>query len=176
MGCRGLLPTIGQLPTLGTASYQGTAIGQVLYRNDGIQSYLAKGDVHMDWDFAQRAGVLDITNFSTGNDNVPVLNSVNNRMDMPGVATALNKFSGPLLGTLGTNRCAPTVTGIANGSFAANGNDKTAGVIGNFAVASDSEDSYRASGVFGAGRIGNTAGRINNLPQYTPISIYGSHN
>jgi len=37
-----------------------------------------------------------------GNGDVPVLNSVGNRMDMPRrVAADLNRFSRPLLGTLG---------------------------------------------------------------------------
>jgi len=64
-----------------------------------------------------------------GNGDVPVLNSVGNRMDMPRrVAADLNRFSRPLLGTLGPQGEHPmTVPGVANGSFAANGNDKTAG-------------------------------------------------
>jgi hypothetical protein len=106
-----------------------------------------------------------------------VLNSVNNRMDMPGVATALNRFSGPLLGTLGNDHCAPTVTGVANGSFAANGNDKTAGVIGNFSVATSGDNpTYQASGVFGAGRVGdiNANGSL-DLPSRPGFSLYGSH-
>ena len=176
------LPTIGQLPTLGTASYDGHAIGEVLYGSEGIQTYLAKGDVHMDWDFGQRAGVLDITNFGVpGNENVPVLNA-SGRMDMPGVATALNKFSGPLRGTLGNDHCAPTVYGIANGSFAANGTDKTAGVIGNFSVANFGDSTfYKASGVFGAGRVGpvNPSGSLPNLPlppRPAALNVYGGPN
>jgi hypothetical protein len=146
------LPTIGQLPTTGTAAYDGHAIGQVIWEGD---TQLAKGDVHMDWDFAQRAGVLDIKNFGVpGDDSVPVLNA-SGRMDTPGIAANLtNKFSGPLLGTLDCD-CNSGVSGLANGSFAANGNDKTAGVIGNFAVATDGQNPiYEASGVFGAGRTG----------------------
>ena len=36
-----LLPTIGQLPTLGTASYDGHAIGQVLYGNETAFSLIS---------------------------------------------------------------------------------------------------------------------------------------
>jgi hypothetical protein len=152
------LPTIGQLPTLGTAAYDGHTIGQVVYYGD---PHLARGDVHMDWDFAQRAGVLDIKNFGVpGNENVPIL-SASGRMDTPGIATNLtNKFSGPLLGTITPQNsdcdCDPiSVSGLANGSFVANGNDKTAGAIGNFAVATSGQNPiYQASGIFGAGRNG----------------------
>ena len=107
----------------------------------------------MDWDFQQRAGVLDIKNFGVpGNENVPVLNA-SGRMDIPGIATDLtNRFSGPLLGTLGNE--APTVSGLANGSFVANGSDKTAGLIGNFSVATLAE-----SGLSGKRRVRSWASR-----------------
>ena len=36
----------------------------------------------------------------------------------------------------------------------ANGNDKTAGIISNFFVATGDSTFYQASGVFGAGRVG----------------------
>ena len=174
------LTTIGQLPTMGAASYQGQTIGQVAYNpgEGGWQNFIAKGDVHMDWDFQQRAGILDIKNFGVpGNGDMPVLNSVGNRMDMPGrVAADLNRFSGPLLGTLGPQGEQPiTVTGVANGSFAANGNDKTAGIIGNFSVANTGDRTfYQASGVFGAGRVGpvNPNGSV-DLQSGTFIRNYG---
>ena len=98
-------------------------------------------------------------------------------MDMPGrVAADLNRFSGPLLGTLGPQGEQPiTVTGVANGSFAANGNDKTAGIIGNFYVANAGDRTfYQASGVFGAGRVGpvNPNGSV-DLQSGTFIRNYG---
>jgi hypothetical protein len=165
------LPTIGDLPLQGTASYDGHTIGQVAYNTgeNGWQNFLAKGDVHMDWDFGQRAGLLEISNFKDPGDYLPVLNA-SGRMDMPGVATDLNKFSGPLLGTLGTGYCAPTVNGGAFGSFAANGADKTAGVIGNWGAGNED---YKAAGVFGAGRIApvDPEGHLDNLPP--PPTVIG---
>jgi hypothetical protein len=67
------------------------------------------------------------------------------------------------------------VSGIANGSFAANGNDKTAGVIGNFSVATSGQNPYyQASGVFGAGRVGavNGSGSL-DLPSGPALHVYG---
>jgi hypothetical protein len=68
-------------------------------------------------------------------------------MRIPG---QLNNFSGPLLGNLGAN--GPAVSGSATGSFAANGLDKAAGIIGNFNIGNGN---YKAAGIFGAGRTGN---------------------
>jgi len=149
----GTLPTIGQLPAQGTATYDGRAIGSVAayVPNGDYQqwvAYVATGEAHMDWDFAQRAGHLDITNFDP-NGPYGTLN-VHGRMSMPGVLTDVNKFSGQLLGTLGGNWC-NSVTGSAVGSFVANGSDPTAGVIGNWGVGNEN---YVAAGVFGAGRNG----------------------
>ncbi|MEZ5875272.1 MAG: hypothetical protein R3D30_10760, partial [Hyphomicrobiales bacterium] len=68
-------------------------------------------------------------------------------------STDVNKFSGNLYGTVGKGLgvLSPKnwVTGAAVGSFAANGDDKSAGIIGNWNAAANG---YRAAGVFGAGR------------------------
>ena len=98
-------------------------------------------------------------------------------MDMPRrVAADLNRFSRPLLGTLGPQGEHPmSVPGVANGSFAANGNDKTAGIIGNFFAANTGDSTfYQASGVFGAGRVGpvNPNGSV-DLQSGTFIRNYG---
>ena len=94
-------------------------------------------------------------------------------MDMPRrVAADLNRFSRPLLGTLGPQGEHPmTVPGVANGSFAANGNDKTAGDYRYFLLRIPV---YQASGVFGAGRVGpvNPNGSV-DLQSGTFIRNYG---
>jgi len=152
----GDIPTIGQLPTMGTASYDGTTLGTVAAytqtcESAGWTTYVASGDVHMDWDFGQRAGILEITNFDADGAYGPL--NVSGRMDTPGelANSAPNKFGGPLHGTLGSGYEPGYVSGGANGSFVANGSDKTAGVIGNWFAGNDY---YKATGVFGAGRIG----------------------
>jgi len=143
----GDLPTIGQLPTRGTATYAGTALGTAAIQNcEGWQTFVASGNVNMTWDFRERSGTLAISNFTgpTGPETqLPVLN-VSGTMNMPGQLSEINKFSGPLGGTSGGD----PISGNAVGSFAANGTDRAAGVIGNFNAGNDT---YRASGVFGAG-------------------------
>jgi hypothetical protein len=63
------------------------------------------------------------------------------------------------------------VTGVANGSFAANGNDKTAEVVGSFSVANTGNSTtYQASGLFGAGRVG-TVNPNGNLERLRPITF-----
>ena len=149
----GDLPTIGQLPLQGTATYSGTTYGTVAeLANSGWVTRTATGGVQMNWDFGQRAGNLAIKNFDANGQLYGPLN-VQGRMDVPGqlANSATNKFSGPLLGTLGVDQHVPNIGGVAAGSFAANGADKTAGVTGNFAVGNSY---YKASGIFGAGRDG----------------------
>jgi trimeric autotransporter adhesin len=149
----GELPTVGQLPAQGTAIYDGHTVGSAALLQGGVwRTYIATGDVHMDWDFGQRAGLLEINNFvdPVGPDEqhqLPTLN-VSGTMSMPGQLNEINKFSGPLLGTLG-DHCPVNISGGAIGSFAANGADKTAGVIGNWNAANNN---YRAAGIFGASR------------------------
>jgi hypothetical protein len=171
----GDLPTLGQLPFQGTATYDGTTIGTVaalIQQCEGSQpvTYIATGEVHMDWDFGQHAGMLAINNFDTNRPGGPL--NVSGRMDVPGELAniATNKFSGALLGTLGSSN----IGGGANGSFVANGTDKTAGIIGNWGVGNES---YRATGVFGAGRVGavNPDGHL-DLPEPPRLTSFdGPH-
>jgi hypothetical protein len=124
----------------------------------------------MDWDFGQHAGMLAINNFDTNRPGGPL--NVSGRMDVPGELAniATNKFSGALLGTLGSSN----IGGGANGSFVANGTDKTAGIIGNWGVGNES---YRATGVFGAGRVGavNPDGHL-DLPEPPRLTSFdGPH-
>jgi hypothetical protein len=164
----GDLPTLGQLPFQGTATYAGTAFGTVAeLANSAWVTRSATGDVQMNWDFQQRAGNLAISNFDANGQIYGPLN-VQGRMDVPGqlADSATNAFSGPLRGTLGIDQHVPNISGVAAGSFAANGSDTTAGVTGNFAVGNNY---YKASGIFGAGRVGdvNPNGQL-QLPTAAP--------
>jgi hypothetical protein len=175
----GDLPTIGQLPFQGTASYDGRTLGTVAaYMQTceftGWTTYVASGDVHMEWDFGQHAGILEIMNFDANGPYGPL--NVSGRMDVPGqlANSATNKFSGPLHGTLGQQNYQyynelPPVEGGANGSFVAKGSDKTAGVIGNWFAGNEY---YKATGVFGAGRVGdiNPNGQLDLPPRYNVLS------
>jgi hypothetical protein len=137
------IPTVGQLPTQGTANYSGTAVGSAAYNNgETWATYVAAGKIHMGWDFAERSGDFHINDFRDAGRNLPNLN-LSGTMSMPGRLSAINQFSGPLTGNLNG------ITGSAAGSFVANGADKAAGIIGNWNAANSS---YKASGVFGAGR------------------------
>jgi hypothetical protein len=122
------------------------AYGRVLA---GGNPYIAKGGMNMDWDFAQRAGTLDIIDFDGGKLNV------SGTMRMPGQLSQINSFSGPLGGSLNEQ----AIAGGAVGSFVANGNNETAGVLGSWNVRNDS---YRATGIFGGGRTNGT------LPSFNP--------
>ena len=144
----GDIPTVGQLPTQGSAYYDGHTIGNVAsYDGEGWETHVATGDVHMDWDFGPRSGNLAISNFDATGPRGPL--NLSGTMNMPGRLSAINSFSGPLSGTLGSDHCAPSINGGAAGSFVANGADKTAGVIGNWNAANQN---YKATGIFGASR------------------------
>ena len=90
-------------------------------------------------------------------------------MKTPGTlaTTDFNKFSGQLGGFLGPapGKFLPSViTGSAVGSFAANGTDKSAGVIGNWNVGNSS---YKAAGIFAGARNGSI-----NLPPNFALSSH----
>jgi hypothetical protein len=121
------------LPTIGSASYTGHAIGSVI---NGTSQYIAGGTMEMTWNFGPRNGQLDITNFD-GRDFGWAVSDPSGGVSM-GAAT----FSGNAVGGPGVS---PYATGVANGAFVRNGLDATAGVIGNFGVV---DGSWRASGTF----------------------------
>ncbi|HZP10554.1 hypothetical protein, partial [Methyloceanibacter sp.] len=109
------------MPTRGSATYAGDAIGNVV--NNGKQ-YTATGDMNMGWNFRTRSGLLTISNF----DN----RSFSGIMFAPGKVA----FSGPMAGS--------GLVGAANGAFVGHGGPQ--GVIGNFGVGNSS---YQATGIFG---------------------------
>jgi hypothetical protein len=74
-------------------------------------------------------------------------------MSVPGklAGSEINRFSGPLNGTLGSIE---NVSGHAFGSFARRGSDPIAGVIGDWHVRNQG-NFYKATGIFGASRAPN---------------------
>ncbi len=138
----GDLPTQGQLPASGTASYSGHAIASVA-RSNGVtlSQYHATGDLAVNWDFGSRSGTLAINNF----DDIGTISGAIS--DPSGLATATNTFSGALTDGV-------TLFGNTTGSFASGpqtGNFPVAqGVIGNFDLSGthSSGDAYNATGIY----------------------------
>lgn len=127
----------------GDASYDGLAVGYVTTL-DGTEA--AFGDMHMEFDFTDREGWMQISNFGSGDLS----------------------FGGDVFGNgsptsndptfIGTNADHPGPEFQADGSFVNNGSTKGAGVIGNFS-ASDTSAGWSAGGVFGgiySGPAGNS--------------------
>jgi hypothetical protein len=177
-----ILP-VGELPFTGEATYAGDAIATVatdlfIYSNidqgltDGPTSawttYVATGDLAMDWDFAKRSGNLTISKFDASHfpDNGGL--SFTGAMCAPGVTSCGtnntpggNHFGGALNGQLPASWQngyssgqvpinAQNLEGFALGSFARGpenigGGSIPQGVIGNWGVGNDH---YMASGIF----------------------------
>jgi len=159
----GDIPTFGDLPQKGTATYSGNTIGNVATVNpqtDTVKTYIATGKVGMDWDFAQRAGNLSITQFDKNGPYGPL--NASGVMRAPGDVSGLNRFDGPLGGNLGTGPNSMGINGAANGAFVRSGADAAKGVIGNWNAGNRV---YNATGIFGAGRNGaiNPNGTLPNL-------------
>jgi hypothetical protein len=110
----------------GTATFSGSAIGNVA--NNGA-TYIATGGANMTWNFGNRAGTLNITNFDSRNFSYGVT--------QPNIG--INHFQGPGAG------------GVAVGSFVDSPTAKAAGAIGNW-NAVENQGLYRATGIFGVGR------------------------
>jgi len=120
----GVLPPISQIPTAGSAVYNGHAVGTV---RNGITQYIAAGGFQKNWDFASRSGTITVNNFDGGNYTARST-SVSN----PG------NFAYSGTGTRG----AITV----NGSFFASPTDPVKGVGGQFLI-NQTGTAYRASGI-----------------------------
>ncbi len=113
----GDIPSPADMPLTGSAIYNGTALGTVA-RNlgtSGIQQYVAKGDMALNWNFNSRTGNLSISNVDGMNVAGPVT-------DTSSLTQSL--FGGTLTGT--------GLTGSAAGAFVNNGAVKAKGVIGQF--------------------------------------------
>jgi hypothetical protein len=120
----GDLPEPGDLPSMGTASYTGHAIGEVY---DGQNQYLAVGRFRNDWDFAARQGRVRIDAFD-GRDFAGTADAVANPRD----------YTGTLAGPDG-------ISGSLEGSFFRGGDDPAAATGGQFRLQGEV---YRATGTF----------------------------
>jgi hypothetical protein len=147
------------LPTDLTASYEGHAIGNVATNigHDGWVTYVAAGDMYMDWDFNARSGNFSISHFDRS--ITPGGLTFSGEMTTPGELTGKNKFGGPL--SLANENLPENlsdlngITGSANGSFVRGPIDFRGGapvsgrvpqgVIGNWNVGSER---YNATGIF----------------------------
>ena len=149
------------LPTDLSASYSGHVIGNVSTNigTNGWVTYVATGDMDMNWDFNARSGDLTISHFDR--NITPGGLTFTGEMSAPGeVATGKNKFSGPL--TLDNTDLPQNLselngmTGSATGSFIRGPNNirnngeirsgsTPQGVIGNWNVGSGR---YNATGIF----------------------------
>ncbi|WP_310240947.1 FecR domain-containing protein [Rhizobium rosettiformans] len=123
----GKTPEVGRLPSSGSATYNGNAVGTVL--NNGDQ-YIATGTMRSTMNFGTRTGDVEITDYD-GRDFTSNVNFGS------GAAT----FSGS--GT--TDGVSSTVTG----AFASNGTDPVKGIMGNFRAV---DGTWSSSGIFAGSR------------------------
>lgn len=133
----GDITNLSDLPTSGTASYAGTALGSVALYQPGSSNtvsegtYIEKGKFNMTFNFGSRTGTATIQNFGgmTGTGSIGENSSL-----------ARSNFSGHLSGASG-------LTGQITGNFT-NGNGQFAeGVLGQFAF-DDPINSRSAVGTF----------------------------
>jgi len=148
------------LLTDATASYAGHVIGNVSTNigAGGWVTYVAAGDMDMDWDFNSRSGDLTIGHFDRS--ITPGGLTFTGAMSAPGeLATGKNQFGGPL--SLANDNLPENLsdlngmTGSATGSFVRGPNNFSGGqpirgstpqgVIGNWNVGSGR---YNATGIF----------------------------
>jgi trimeric autotransporter adhesin len=120
----GELPAIGTLPTTGTASYTGHAVGNVL--DAAGNRYIAAGSYTQSWNFQFQSGAATISNFDGRTLNAISLTSANGR-----------DFGGGLGGG--------GASGSLHGSFVRGGNSQAAEVMGQFNFSEPS--GYRAAGI-----------------------------
>lgn len=128
----GQLPEIAEIPTTGTASYEGHAAAAV--RNAGA-AYAAVGAFAMDWNFASRTGEATITNLDGRNYT---------SSDMTAPPTNARDFAGTL-----TETTSGAATGPIAGSFFTDGTNPVRDVGGQFRV---TDTDYTAVGSFAATR------------------------
>jgi len=140
---------LGDLRNSGAqANYSGRAWASVVNLNNNqtqFNKYAAWGNMGMNWNFGQRQGTLQITNFDRENFEGGL--NFDGTMKMPGV---VNKFSGDLTGVNLPNNLS-NLNGFAQGSFVKGPLSPAQGVIGNWNVGAGNH--YSATGVFaGSGK------------------------
>jgi hypothetical protein len=134
------------LPTDGTATYSGHAIGNVAnsLNGQGTITYVATGDMNMSWTFNTRSGQFDITHFDTS--VTPSGLSFGGALRAPGVSNG-NAFTGVLSGGLPNDP--GSLSGGVAGSFARSPGQISgavpSGVIGNWNIGNSR---YNATGIF----------------------------
>ncbi|MBM3532592.1 MAG: hypothetical protein FJX60_06100 [Alphaproteobacteria bacterium] len=119
-----------QMPTTGSASYSGHAVGTVINQT---QRYIAAGNFSAQYNFGSRSGTMAISNFDG-------LNVTGNMASQNGRDYAAN------LSITGK----PGLTGTAQGSFFSGGGDPVRETGGQFSIsnAPGSTDKYAVNGVF----------------------------
>jgi hypothetical protein len=130
----GNVTTNAALPTAGTASYTGHAVGSVARQAvDGTARYLAAGSFAMTYDFASRVGSSSISGFD-GRDFAGVVGGAS------GAPGDLNSFSGAL------NQTGGDVSGTLTGAFVGGPGGVAQGVVGSFGLENTS-GTWSATGV-----------------------------
>lgn len=119
----GRLPGAADIPTTGTASYTGHAVGSVV---DNGQFRMATGSMNANFDFGARTGSMNINDFD-GRDYSGTASAVTNRVYV-GMTSTDGQVSGNVVG-----------------SFARNGNDPVGGVIGDL-ILNNASGTYKAVG------------------------------
>ncbi len=152
-GVAGDITALDDLPSTGSATYNGNAIANVANRigRNSWATYVASGKLAMDWDFAERAGNFEISQFDKANIGGQGL-TFGGDMYTPGVLNdpsfAGNHFGGTIAGNLPNNL--GNLHGSARGSFVNDlAGNRARGVIGNWNVKGHH---YKATGIFGGSR------------------------
>lgn len=126
----GDIPTLSQLPTVGTGTFTGHAIGNVAAATGaGTAQYIAAGSMALEYDFGARTGVLGISNFDS--------RSVSGNMTGSANPFSPNSFAGSLSGS--------GLDGTAVGAFARGPGGPADGVLGSFDL---NGPGYLATGTF----------------------------
>ena len=128
----GVVPAAVDLPTTGTATFSGHAIGNVL--NNGAQ-YVAAGTYTQSWDFAARNGFASINGFDATGSGTP--GGISVAYDVIGTGTG---FAGGAPGNLISGSFFKDTTAISG-----------VGVGGVFAI--DNGVGYQAAGTFAAKQV-----------------------
>lgn len=118
------------MPTTGSASYSGHAVGAVI---NGNARYLAAGNFNASFSFASRSGNMNISNFDG--------------LTMSGAISSTNgRDYGATLDVTGKS----DLTGRAYGSFFSGGGDPVRETGGQFTVSSrpGTTGNYATSGIF----------------------------
>lgn len=125
----GKQPENSALPTAGTATYNGNAVGTVV---NGSAQYIATGTMTSTMDFNARSGTVSVSNY----DSKSFSAGVNFASNAP-------TFSG--------NITSGVASGSVTGAFAANGTDPVKGIMGNFSA---TDGSWSSTGIFAGSTTG----------------------